>query len=153
MGSHRTWPSSNAHFVMYRDRTLSICGVSYVLVNEKSVLACSFPLRAQTGKVEGIPKSVQKRPILDAGGNRSTRRKPARSGMDRQPNSLTNRVRSGERWVICSLHQPDLPTMSIHMQKWDSEYLSLFILELFWMFVPVKFIQILAWEKNKTKKQ
>ncbi len=31
-------------------------------------------------------------PILDAGGNRSSRRKPARPGMNRQPNSLTNSV-------------------------------------------------------------
>ncbi len=35
-------------------------------------------------------RDMGRNPILDAGGNRSTRRKPARSGMDWQPNSLTN---------------------------------------------------------------
>ncbi len=37
-------------------------------------------------------RDMGRNPILDAGGNRSTRGKPARSGMDRQPNSLTNSV-------------------------------------------------------------
>ncbi len=39
-----------------------------------------------------LDRDMGRNPILDAGGNRSTRRKPARSGMDRQPYSLTNSV-------------------------------------------------------------
>ena len=33
--------------------------------------------------------------ILDAGGNRSARRKPARASMDREPNSHTTMARLG----------------------------------------------------------
>ena len=67
------------HFILY-------CGDRLF----KPVTATAQAL--QCNQENKIRRDMGRNPILDAGGKRSTRRKPVRSGMDRQPNSLTNNV-------------------------------------------------------------
>ncbi len=62
--------------------------------SQGAVVECKLMLLQHNKEYRtGIPdRDMGRNPILDAGGNRSTLRKPARSGMDRQPKSLPNNM-------------------------------------------------------------